>query len=169
MGVATTTAFTKHLDGDINKILMDSYLQYPTQYDKIARSQKAPPGGHYTEAQLSSLGALREKPEGTAIVFDTPVEGNEIERTYKNFGLGFQITEEMLQDDLQRNFMKMPRELGKSAAYKRETQFFDLFNNGYDTHLAWDSNEINQLLSMYNKPTLALDKLQIKDEDTGSR
>ena len=35
--------------------------------------------------------------------------------------------------------------------------------------IAWDSNEINQLLSMYNKPTLAPDKIWIKDENTGSR
>ena len=146
MGVANTGTFTKHLDGDVNKIILTNYGGYPTQYDKIARIQQAPPGGHYKEAQLSGLGALREKPEGTAVVFDTPVEGNEIERTYKTFALGFQITQEMLQDDLQRNFMKMPAELGRSAAYKRETEFFDLFNSGWsgvgDAHTAWDGNEI---------------------------
>lgn len=142
MGVATSGTFTKHLDGDINDIFFNEYGKYETQYDKIAKVQPAYPGGHYTQAELSAMGPLQEKVEGSQIIFDTPVEGNEVTRYYTVFALGFQITMEMLQDDLFQNFKNMPAELGKSAAYKRESEFFDLFNNGFATHLAWDGNYI---------------------------
>lgn len=142
MGSIISGNFSKHLDGDVTNIFFNEYGSYETQFDKIPKIIKAPPGGHFTEAELSSIGALQEKPEGTGIVYDTPVEGNEVTRYYTTYALGFQITKEMLADDLQRNFMKMPRELGKSAAYKRETEFFDLFNNGFANHTAWDGKAI---------------------------
>jgi len=142
MSVAQSGVFTKHLDRDVTDIFFNNYSQYETQYDKIARVRSAYPGGHYTQAELSGMGALQEKPEGNPITFDSPVEGNEVTRYYTVFALGFQITFEMINDDLFGNFKRMPAELGKSAAYKRETEFFDLFNNGFATHTAWDGNYI---------------------------
>lgn len=142
MSIASRAGFPKHLDGDINRIFFNEYKAYAKEYDKIAKIVPAPAGDHFTEAELSSIGAVREKAEGTAIEFATPVEGNEVTRRYTAFGLAIQITFEMMQDDLFKNFMKLPAELGKSAAYKCETAFFDLFNSGFSVHEAWDGNEI---------------------------
>ena len=47
----------------------------------------APPGNHYTEAELSPFGALREIPEGTGVEFDAPVEGHKKVIYYTAFGL----------------------------------------------------------------------------------
>lgn len=144
MAVAATGNFTNHLDGDVNKIFFDDYAKIATYYDKVAKVSTAPRGNHYTEAELSDLGALREIPEGNPVSYDDAKEGHKKEITFPVYGLGFQITRQMLDDDLQRNFMKMPSKLAKSAAYKRETEFWDLFNNGFATHQAWDATETSQ-------------------------
>lgn len=142
MSTATTHQFSKSLDPAINKVIMKTYGTSQTYYDKVAKIETAPAGNKYTEAQLSGLGALQTIGEGQPVSFDTPVEGNEKQRLYTKYGLGFQITEEMYKDDLHKNFMKMPAELGRSAAIKRETIFWDLFNSGFATHTAWDGNYI---------------------------
>lgn len=144
MGVANTKAFPKQLDKDINKIFFDSYTQYEPEYTKIAKIEKAPAGNHYTEAELSGLGAFRPIGEGEGISFDLPVEGHEKTVYYDKFGLGFQVTEEMRDDELFGKIKQMPEKLAKSGRYKFETAFFDLFNNGFATtyHTAWDAKAI---------------------------
>jgi len=142
--IANTRVFGKHFDRDINDIFFDELVPYETEYDKIVTPQKAPPGNHYTEAELTPLGALQEIPEGNSVTFDLPVEGHEKTIYYTQFGLGFQVTKQMVRDDLFRNFEKMPRKLAKSAAYKRETEFFELFNTAFVStyHTAWDGSAL---------------------------
>lgn len=142
MAITNTTAFGNHLDRDINDIFFDGYTNAPVEYDKIAKVVSAPAGNHYTEAELSPLGDLREIPEGTGIEFDFPVEGHKKTIYYTKYGLGFQITEEMFKDDLTGNFKQMPAKLSKSAAVKQDVEFFDLFNNGFATHTAWDGEYV---------------------------
>ncbi len=163
MAIVNTKVFGKHLDGDISTIFFDDYATAPSEFDKIAKVQDAPPGNHYTEAELSPLGALIKIDEGQGVSFDLPVEGHEKTMYYYKYGLGFQITQEMMKDDLQRNFVKMPSKLAKSAAYKRETVFFDLFNSGFTTHLAWDGqyvfdtdhSTLKSATTIANKPATA--------------
>jgi hypothetical protein len=138
--IANTRIFGKHFDKDIGDIFFDTLIPYPTEYNQIVTPQAAPPGNHYTEAELSPLGELQEIPEGGAVTFDLPVEGHEKTIYYTKFGLGFQVTPEMVKDDLFGNFRNMPKKLAKSAAYKRDTEFFELFNTAFVAtyHTAWD-------------------------------
>ncbi len=142
--IANTQIYGKHFDADIGVIFNDGYASASSEFDKIAKIKTAPPGNHYTEAEVSPLGELRLVPEGTGVQFDTPEEGHEKTIYFKKYGLGFQITPEMYKDDLFRNFEKMPNKLSKSAAYNRETSFWDLFNTAFVTtyHTAWDAKAL---------------------------
>lgn len=142
MAITNTKVFGYSLDGDMNDIFFDEYGLAAGEYDRVAHVQAAPAGNHYTESELTPLGNLREVPEGTGIVFDLPEQGHSKTVYYTKYGLGFQITEEMYKDDLFGNFKKMPRKLAKSASQKPETEFWDLFNNGFATHQSWDSQYI---------------------------
>lgn len=144
MAILNTKVFGNHFDRDINDIFFDEYTMLPTEYDKVANIQPAPAGNHYTEAELSPLGTLREIPEGQGVTFDDLVTGHEKTVYYTKFGLGIQITQEMVKDDLTGNFRRLPRKLAKSATNKIETEFWDLFNNGFTTtyHTARDGNAI---------------------------
>ena len=138
MAIVNTKTFGKHLDGDVNEIFFDEFMNVRTEFSDIAHVSTAPKGDHYTEAELSGLGGMRFLAEGDAVQFDLPVEGHEKTIRYKDFGLGFQITKNMYKDDLFRNFEKMPQQLAKSAARKRETEFWDLFNSGFSAQTARD-------------------------------
>lgn len=142
MAITNTKVFGKHLDNDISNIFFDEYAASPSEYDKVAKVASAPAGNHLTEAELSPLGALKEIPEGTGVTFDLPEEGHEKTVYYTKFGLGFQITQEMMKDDLTGNFKRMPSKLAKSAAYKKETVFWNLFNNAFTSELAWDGQYV---------------------------
>ncbi len=142
MALTNTKVFPKSLEGDINKIFFDNYIDYPREYTQIAKISTAPAGGHYREAEMSPIGNLRELPEGEGIQFDLPVEGNDKTVYYTKYGLGIQITEEMPTDDLFGNFKKLPKKLAKSAVQKQETVFWDLFNSGFTSQTAADGNAI---------------------------
>jgi hypothetical protein len=140
--ITNTKIFGNNLDRDISKIFFDGYRDYPAEHNKVAKILTAPPGNDYTESELSPLGDLKTVLEGQGVEFDLPAQGNKVTRFYTKYGLGFQITEEMWKDDLQRQFMKMPSKLAKSAAQKKETVFWDLFNRGFTVHKSWDDQFI---------------------------
>ena len=140
--ITNTKIFGNNLDRDISKIFFDDYRDYQSEHDKVAKISSAPAGNDYTESELSPLGDLKTVLEGQGVEFDLPVQGNKATRYYTKYGLGFQITEEMYKDDLHQQFKKMPAKLAKSAAQKKETVFWDLFNRGFSTHLSWDDQYI---------------------------
>jgi len=140
--ILNTRTFPKHLDRDINKIFFDDYTARSPEYPMLVEVEMAPPGNHYTEAELSILGGLRTIPEGDGVTFDNPIEGNEKTRYYIEYGLGIQITHQMASDDLTGNFQKLPKKLSKSANDKVEVTVADLFNSGFTVHEAWDGNYI---------------------------
>ena len=144
MAIANTNIFGNHLDKDINRIFFDEYNGLSTEYDKIFKVEDAPPGNHYTEAELTPLGSLRTINQGGGVTFDDPVEGHKKTVYYTKYGLGFQITQEMIKDDLTGNFKRMPMKLAKSARDKIEVEAFDLFNNGFSAtyHTCWDAGAI---------------------------
>lgn len=144
MAIANTKTLTNQLDGDINEIFFNDYIEYKSLFDKIAIVSNAGEGsgGKFVESELSGLGNLQTITEGGQVTFDNPEQGNKVTRTPTKYGLGFQVTEEMVKDDRFGHIKQMPKELAKSAALKRETVFWDLFNNGFATHTAWDGNYI---------------------------
>jgi phage major head subunit gpT-like protein len=129
-------------DKEIAKMVMDGYMDEPSQYDKIAKIENFPKGKTYTEAEISGLGQLRALGEGEAISFDAPAEGHKKSIQTVKFGLGFQVTDDMSEDELFGMSKKMAGSLSKSAAYCREQNFFNLFNNAFTTELCWDGNPI---------------------------
>lgn len=142
MAIANRTLYPYHLEKEISKIWLNSYADTETEFTKVAKVENAPAGNTYTEAEVSGLGPFREMVEGGAPDFDTPVEGNKKTITYDKFGLGFQITEEMVVDAIHPNVYKMPQTLSKSAVNTQELKFWDLLNGGHDTHESADGQYI---------------------------
>lgn len=142
MAVAMTGKFPKHLDRDIDKIFTNTYTRYPKQYMGVAKVQSFPKGNHLTEAEVSGLGGMRRLGEGQGVDFDLPEEGHEKTVYPVKFGLGFQVTEEMVEDAVHPNIPKMAQALGVSANHTIELRFWDLFNSGATVHRAWDGKFI---------------------------
>ena len=142
MALATTKNLVYQTNKTIDKMVHDQYKMAPSEWSKIAKVPPTPRGTGFTEAEISGLGPLLTIQQGQQITYDIPTERAPVTRTYTKYGLAFQYTEEMIQDELFGNIKKMANALGKSAGYKPDTAFWDLFNSGFTTHTAWDGNEI---------------------------
>ena len=141
MAVGTTKSFPKELDKAIDDIFFNNYSEAPAEFDQTADVIPTFEGKEIRESELSGIESMRTVPEGHGVQFATLEEGNEVGRTPTQYGLGFQITQNMWEDDgRHKNIRNASKELALSAAYKRETVFFDLLNSGFTTHLAWDGN-----------------------------
>lgn len=132
------TAFPYQYDREIANMFYGQYADLPSEFDKIAKIETFPKGRYLSNAELSPLGGLRQMAEGEDIPFDVPAEGHKKTIQTVKFGLGFGLTEEARDDDLHGQIMKVPQSLARSARASIEENFFNLFNNGFSTTLAWD-------------------------------
>ena len=132
MGIINSGAFPKQVDRTIVDMFYDQFVTYKSLWPSIMKKSKAPKGQDYTRADLAGLGSqLRETGEGEAVDYDVPSEGNKVQRFYKKYTLGFQVTEEMLEDELFDKMSKMSASLAKCANYTIEAKVWALFNGAF--------------------------------------
>lgn len=84
-------------------------------------------------AYYTGFGYVPEKPEGQAIEYDEPIQGPTKRWTHKTYGLGFKVTEEMIEDDLYDVMNDMASGLGVSARETKEVTTARIYNNGFAT------------------------------------
>ena len=140
-GVQATGAFSYLLNPDYSKIFYDEYAHTPEQFSKVAKMQSSDKG-YVKEAVLAGFGQAATVDEGNPIVYDYVMQGFPKSVTHTKKGLGFQITEEMWDDDQSGLMRGMPKELGRSLAWTRDVVFWDLFNDGDDTYKSADGDYI---------------------------
>ena len=95
-------------------------------------------------AYYAGFGYVPQKPEGQAIEYDEPIQGPTKRWTHKTYGLGFKVTEEMIEDDLYDVMNDMAAGLGTSARETKEVNVASIFNNGFVTtyHTGGDALEL---------------------------
>jgi hypothetical protein len=139
--VINTGGHSTLLTPDMSAVHFNGYARVPMLMDKIAKISESN-RNYERESEISGLPGHQEKDEGEGIIFEFPVSGNDVSKYHTTFALGFQITEEMREDELFGIMEQMGSELGKSAAYSRELKFWDLFNSGFATHTTLDGQYI---------------------------
>lgn len=127
-----TGNFGKALWPGINAWYGDSYNEFETKYDKLFdtfTSRKR----FEEDVHMSMFGIAPEKPEGTPVNYDTAQQGFISRYNHVTYGLGFIITEEMIEDDLydvigERN----ARALAKSMRVTKETVGANVYNRAFN-------------------------------------
>src|SRR5262245_27183756 len=84
------------------------------------------------------------KPEGEPFVMDTLRSGYTKDFTHTENGLGFEVTQTALEDDVENILNRAGEWLAFSARYVEEGRAADPFNNGFGTELTPDG------LSLFN-------------------
>lgn len=141
----TTGQFSQLLAPGLRKIFFQHLKERPPQYSKIANmltSSRA----YEEDLEMAGLGSMPQKPEGTSIVYQDPIQGGKKRYTHISFGLGFRVTTEMYEDDLYGPMKKMTKELGKAARNVREIRFFNVLNNAFTTEFGFPKNNVNEAL-----------------------
>lgn len=138
-------AFPLQFEKDIDKHIKEGYALYSGEWDKIAKKMDAPAGKEHTVAQYTGLGAVKEIGEGTGVEFDVPAEGHKHSIGYTSYGLGFQITQEMVEDTLNKEMVnKLSKSLGEQSRLRQDQDFFKMLALGDGTtyRAAWDQKAL---------------------------
>ena len=90
------------------------------------------------------FGDTQTKPEGEPFVMDTLRSGYTKDFTHTEAGLGFEVTQTALEDDIENILQRAGEWLAFSARYVEEGRAANVFNNGFTTETTPDG------LSLYN-------------------
>ncbi len=140
--IGNTKAFPLQLDKTIDKMFYNEWRRRQRYYTAIFKEEDAPRGADYTEATISELGLPREIGEGQGVEFDVPNEGNKVTRYYKKYGLGTQLTEEMIQDELHGKWKQIPPSLADSMIERQEFLAASVLDGGFSTVTGEDGNPL---------------------------
>lgn len=112
--MTTRGSFAQLLAPGLQAILFEWLDEFPEEYSQfmnVETSDKA-----YDEDQIiGGLGLARVKPEGEQITYDDPIQGGTKRYLHQTYALGWQITQEMKDDDRYDLMKKIPVELMKSC------------------------------------------------------
>lgn len=117
---ATRGGFSQLLSAGLFQIIYNDLEMQPEEYSQLFNvypSTKA-----YEEDQLvAGLGTIPGKNEGEPIKMDDPIQGGSIRYTHSAFGLGFQVTREMWDDDQYGIMKKVSGDFGGSIRQSVES------------------------------------------------
>jgi phage major head subunit gpT-like protein len=137
--MATNTgSLTALLDPGYRDVFFQWLREHPPEYPKLFNvldSARA----YEEDMVVAGLGSVPEKPEGTNVFYDDPIQGNAVRYTHITYALGFRVTREMYDDDLYRVVKGVVTALARSARHTLETIAWDVLNN--HTTAAWQGQD----------------------------
>ena len=116
--------------------LMTIYFRYlkihMNEYQSWINDKKSK-RAYEDDYEVAGLGQMIQKGEGAPFTFDDPLGSSTLRYTHLTYGLGFRITQEMMEDDLYGIMNRMTEELAKSASYNKDVQAASVLNNAFDS------------------------------------
>lgn len=89
-----------------------------------------------TDGQISGLGTMPEKPEGSQFRTDRPIMGSTKVYTAVPYGFAFEVTWEMWRDERYGIMEEMTRELRRSSLQRLNISGWAVINNAFSTSYA---------------------------------
>lgn len=135
MAVITTGQIVDFLDANLKEGWQDGIKRWPEEYSQcfnIMSSDKQSEKDSYE----SGFQAMPVKNEGTAATYDTLIPGIAQIYTHATYAMGYEITEEAIEDNLHtpETFAKLPEALSGAAEETVEVSAANVFNNGFTTN-----------------------------------
>jgi len=128
----TRAQYLVFLEPKLSNIWHEAFPARPIEYTSWA-NVRTTRKRTVTDAKTGDFGPLRLKPEGENIIYDDPLGVQTIEYVPIRFGLGYRITQEMIDHELYGQVDKYERALIKSAIDLQEVKAALLLNNGFGT------------------------------------
>lgn len=130
-----SSAIVDALDMNLNEMFQDGLTQWPEEYSQflnVDTSDKQTEKDSYE----SGFGMMPAKTEGSAAQYDVILPGIKQTYTHKTYALGYEITEEAIEDNLRtpETFAKLPQALNRSAVETVEVSAATILNNGFTTN-----------------------------------
>lgn len=121
------------LDANLREMYQDGLESWKEEYSQVFNilgSTKA----SEKDSLESGFGAMPEKTEGASATYDVVYPGISKTYTHKTYALGYEITEEAIEDNLRSEdtFNKLPQALARSGIETVEITAMNIINTGLD-------------------------------------
>lgn len=120
------------LSPSLRKVHFDNGDKYPREYEMVMNVQDMP-WNPITDQQVSGLGTMPTKPEGTQFTQDEVIMGGTKTYTATPYGLAVEITYEAWQDELYTVFEQMVTCLAEAGRNREEVSAWSVLNNAFST------------------------------------
>lgn len=123
------------LDANLNEMFQDGLKGWPEEFSQVFNVQSSDKQSE-KDSYESGFRTMPEKDEGVAAEYDAIQPGISKVYTHKTYALGYEITEEALEDNLRtpETFNKLPQALDRSAIETVEVTAANVFNTGFTTN-----------------------------------
>lgn len=129
---ANRGAFSQLLAPGLRQIIYNELEMHPEEYSQIFNVY--PSTRAYEEDLLvAGLGTVPQKPEGTPIAFDEPIQGGSQRFTHVTYALGFQVTLEMWEDDQYGTIRQVSTDFAGSIRQTIEVNAISTIVNSFGT------------------------------------
>jgi hypothetical protein len=128
----TRAQFALLLEPKLSNVWNEAFPQRPlelTTFTNTRTAQKA----QITDYKMTDFGPLVLKGEGNAITYTDPISGGTKVYTPVRFGLGYKITQEMLDQELYGQMDRLEAAMMKSAIDGQETIAANILNGAFGT------------------------------------
>ena len=90
------------------------------------------------EIEMAGVGAMPEKPEASAVVYDDMIQGGTKRYVHLSYALGSRASWELIEDDQYGIIKQVPKAQARSAMFAREQVSFNVLNLGFSTVITAD-------------------------------
>lgn len=134
MSVITTGNIIDMLDLNLKEAWQDGIKRWDNEYDKIFEVLDSDKQSERVSYETGFI-AMPVKDEGVAARYDTITPGIRTTYTHATYALGYEITEEAIEDNKQtpETFAKLPQALAGSGEETVEVSAANVLNNGFST------------------------------------
>lgn len=121
----------------LEELFQLEFAQHPSRRESLF--QVVPiTGSIYQTSEIHDMDLFTQIAEGNEYTFKTAKQGADKTYTPVKFGLGFSISEEMVDDGKFAHIADMVRKLAKSGRESQEISAMNIFNNGFTTETTAD-------------------------------
>jgi hypothetical protein len=138
---ATRGQFSQLLAPGLFSVIYEDLEMHPEEYQQFFNVY--PTTKAYEEDQLvAGLGAIPPKPEGTPIAYDNAIQGGTVRYQPVSYGMGFQVTREMWDDDQYGIMRKVSQDFAGSIRQTIETTAISILVNSFTSQKSIDGGTL---------------------------
>jgi hypothetical protein len=124
-------SLTPLLDVDLRKVYVETGKERPLEYPQFFNLDEMD-RNPVRDLQISGLGQMPTKPEGTQFGLDEPILGGEKEYLAEPFGLAVEITWEMWRDEQYGVMRELVAELARASRNRQELDAWGVLEDAFD-------------------------------------
>jgi hypothetical protein len=121
----------------LNRVFFEEYGEPDAMFERVFNVETSNRMREQTTG-VTGFQMASEKPEGESVIYDRLLQAYDKTFTHTTYALGFQVTEEAFEDDLDGPMRQGAKALARSMRTTKNTIVWNVYNNGFGTEQSPD-------------------------------